>query len=332
MSRRTRIVGAVAVISAVVAGCSSGSAPAPRSLSSAVPVVSVTARQLARFSLTGQPDWMGYDAHYLYVRQDSGTISAIDPQLNKVAWEVTVPSSALCQGLGVGFGSLWTCSASDTGDADDVVRVDSRTHKVVATLRVGKTARQGHLVTGFGRVWIIRASASGSVLIGIDPASNKPDPPIAIGSILASDLAIDDATIWAVSPTDGTVVGVDPTQRRVVHRIDASRVASPSELIVGGDDLWVSGDRGVAAIDRHTGKVVLNLPLAVSKTAGLAATPTDLWVHSEDPFLTHVDARTSRVVERVIAPELKSAGDVIFAFGAIWASANNESTLVRVRP
>ena len=288
-------------------------------------------RLVARFSMTGQPDWMVADDRYLYVRQDSGRISAVDPRRNKVAWELDVRSDELCQGIGIGFGSLWTCSSSDVSESDDVVRIDLRSHKVVTKLPVGKELRQGHLVTGFGRVWIIRSQPSGSELVGIDPKTGDTDEPIPLG-ILASELAIDDTTVWAVSPTDNEVVGVDPLQHKVVRRTSGlGRLVGPAVLAVG-NYLWVSGDKAVVGIDPGTGKVTVDIPEAAGGAGGMTASSTDLWLHAEGTFLTHIDATTGHVIERIVTRKRLSAGDMLLAFGSIWASANNESTLFRVRP
>src|SRR3954447_19207984 len=149
-----------------VPGCSSSSDPigrAPLSPSASstgqtgpVPTVALKERQIARFHLVGQPDWLAADRHFVYVKEDSGDVVAIDPGTNRIAWRVTTTSD-LCQGLGVGFGSVWTCAPDPDGDTDDVVRIDPRTHRVVSRLKVGKSNRQGRLRTGLGPVWGIPA-------------------------------------------------------------------------------------------------------------------------------------------------------------------------------
>lgn len=280
--------------------------------------------------MTGQPDWLGSDARYLYVHEDSGDVVAIDPRTNRVAWRVSA-ADALCQGIGVGFGSVWTCAPSDTENTDDIVRIDLRTHRIVATLKVHKSTRQGHLVTGFGRLWVINSSPSGSSLVGIDPVTQKTDPPIPLG-LLAADLAIDDKLVWAVGPVAGEVVGVDPRQHKVVRRITGlQRLGGPAAINVAAGRLWVGGNDASVGIDRDSGHVVVNIAQHLLRVAGYVATPTDLWIHADDPFLTRVDPRTGRTLERVIAPDLPNGGDVLIAFGSLWASSNNQSTLVRVR-
>jgi hypothetical protein len=326
----------VGVVIALLASCSSAStghrSDPPSSSSSllAVRTVPLHDRVIARFRLTGQPDWLSADRRFLYVKEDSGEVVAINPNTNQVAWRVTA-STDLCQGLGVGFGSLWTCTPSDTDDSDDLVRVNIRTHRVAGTFAVGKSQRQGRLVAGFGRVWVLRSSSAGSSLVGVDPATGKTDPPVDLGT-LAVELAIDDSTVWAVSSVSGEVVGVDPVSRRVVHRFGGfARLGGPSLVSVGAGLLWVSGEQATAGIDRDTGEVRVDVPQGAKGDGGFVANGSDLWLHSGDPFLARVDTSSGRTVERVVAPDLPNAGDVLYAFGSLWASASNEATLVRLR-
>ena len=336
MTRRPVLLVVVALLAVA---CSSGSAtpssgrPSASTSTSSAPVkeVPLADRLIKRFAMTGQPDWMAADHRYLYVRQDSGEIVAVDPRTNKVAWKLRVPSDNLCQGLGLGFGSLWTCSTSPTTDTDDVVRVNVRTHRIVKTIEVGKSARQGRLVTGFGRVWVINSTPQGSTLLGIDPKTNKTDAPIALG-ILATELAIDDQFVWAVGSVTGEVVAVDTSQRRVVHRIgDLSRLGGPSIIRSDAGTIWVSGEDGTVGIDPESGKLTVEVAAGAKGSGGLVATDTDLWLHPGDPFLIRVDPMTGRQIERIVAPDLPNAGDVTVAFGSLWASCNNQSTLVRLR-
>jgi DNA-binding beta-propeller fold protein YncE len=328
------------VLMLLAAGCSGGSSPSPPANSPSASVspsaatvreVPLRDRQIKRFAMTGQPDWMAADDRYLYVREDSGEIVAVDPRTNRIAWRVSVPSEDLCQGLGLGFGSLWTCSTGAGSDGDDVVRIDTRTHRVVATLHVGKSSREGRIVSGFGRMWVISSTPDGSNLIGIDPESNKADPPIPLG-VLAVELATDDQLLWAVSSFTGEIVAVDPQDGRVVHHIEGlGRLGGPSIISVSGDYVWVSGEDATVAIDRATGEVAAEIPMGARGYGGLVADGSDLWLHPGEPFLVRYDIETAQPVERIVASDLPNPGDVTIAFGSLWASSNNQSTLVRLR-
>ncbi|MDQ1695895.1 MAG: hypothetical protein QOJ03_1248 [Frankiaceae bacterium] len=331
-------VTAVALLAACSAGSGgAGSPPGSTSATSSsvapasVPTVPLRDRLIKRFALTGQPDWLGHDSRYLYVRQDSGEIAAIDPRTNRIAWRVRVAGEDTCQGLGVGFGSLWTCATRADADGDDLVRIDLRTHRISKVLHVGKSHRQGRLVTGFGRVWVITSSPDGSDLVGVDPRTGKADPPIALG-MLAVELTIDEERVWAVGSFTGEVVGVDPRARRVAQRVSGlARVGGPSIITVGAGHLWVSGDTSTVGIDRETGNVAVEVAQPTTGFGGLATADNALWIHSDHPFLTRVDPATGQAVERIVAPDLPNPGDALVAFGSLWASSNNQSTLVRLR-
>lgn len=314
------------VVAALCVSCS-GSTSKPAT----APTVPLTHVQLARFSLTGQPDWLATDGKTLYVREDSGAVNAIDPQTNRVLWRLQV-EDGLCQGLTYGFGSLWTCAPDDITDTDDLVRIDPRSRRITGTFKVGKSNREGRIVTGFGRVWVINSTPAGSSLVGVDPTSGKTDAPIPLG-MLAVDLAINGRFVWAVGSVANRVVGVDVTARKVVRRIDGLGWLSGPSIMATGDSalLWVSGEKGTAGIDPDAQRVVVRIPLGAKGFGGLVATASDLWIHADDPFLARYDPSNGHLRERIVAPDLPNPGDVLFAFGSLWASANNQSTLVRVR-
>ena len=324
MRRRSRQLVFLILVSSLIVGCSSET----KTTGATIRSTPLSSREVSRFTLSGEPDWLAADDRYVYVKQDSGTVTAIDPGTNGVAWEVTVPTE-LCQGIGVGFSSVWTCSASEDDDSDDLVRIDTTTHQIVAALPIGKDTSQGHIVTGFGRVWTIATSPAGSDLVGIDPQTHQADAPIPLG-VIVSDLAIDDRMVWAASPTEGQLIGVDPTSRAVVHRVEGlDRLGGgPFQLSVGTDVVWVTGAEATAGVDRRSGKVVVEAPLG---DASGAASAGDLWLHSEKVFLTRVDAASGQIRERIVEKSLTSGGDVMSAFGSLWVSASDDAVLVRVR-
>jgi streptogramin lyase len=113
----------------------------------------------------------------------------------------------------VAFGSVWTCSPDPSGAGDEVLRLDPRSGKVLARLPVAKRPDQGHLEAAAGRLWVITDAG----LVGIDPATNQPDPPLDLG-VAGTELAVDEEMVWVSSVGDGAVVRVDPAARAVVAR------------------------------------------------------------------------------------------------------------------
>ncbi len=124
-------------------------------------------RQRAEIAITGNPDWLASDDTSLYVKTDSGSVVVVDPASNRVVRTLPTGASGLCQGLGVAFGSVWTCSPDASGASDEVVRLNPRSGKVLARLSVAKRPDQGHLEAAAGRLWVITDAG----LVGIDPAT-----------------------------------------------------------------------------------------------------------------------------------------------------------------
>ncbi len=129
--------------------------------------------------IEGEPDWMAADFDSLWVRTGSGFVFRIDPASGEVQEAIEVsepggqPEQQLCQGLGVGAASVWTCFR-DTLDVPPVlVRIDPSTAEV-SILEVLKSADQGRLVSHDGRVWVI--SPTGDQLVGVTDDGAVSDP------------------------------------------------------------------------------------------------------------------------------------------------------------
>jgi hypothetical protein len=255
----------------------------------------------------------------LYVKLDSGAVARVDPHTSAVAATVPIGGS-VCQGIGVGFGSVWSCKDSN------IVRIDPQRDAVVATIDIAKTAEQGHLVTGFGRVWVI--VDDGRSIVGIDPATNRPDPPIAV-PIRATELAIDGAHLWAASAVDHGIVRVDAAARKVDGRADG--LGSVIALVSNGSAVFAATPDAVTRIDADTLAEIGTLAVAPGADGGLTLVGSEVWVHRPGALLRV----PSNGGEPVVVPggtSAASGGDVLFAFGAVWASADDDDVVLRVRP
>ena len=279
-------------------------------------------RQRAEIAITGNPDWLASDDTSLYVKTDSGSVVVVDPASNRVVRTLPTGASGLCQGLGVAFGSVWTCSPDASGASDEVVRLNPRSGKVLARLSVAKRPDQGHLEAAAGRLWVITDAG----LAGIDPATNKSDPPLELG-VSGTALVAEDDTVWVSSLADGTVVQVDVTARSVVAR--ATGLDGPRELAIG-DQIWVLTRAGLVALDRDGLHQTGVVPTGAT-TCGVAATPDAVWVSDTVPFLRQIDP-ASRTVSEAVTTDTSSCGDVRAAHGSIWATASNDDVLYRLDP
>lgn len=276
--------------------------------------VEVGAGESGRIQLPS-PDWLIADDEFVYVKLDAGQVLRLDPTSGATVSTIEA-GTELCQGLGVAFGSLWTC------DGSDLVRIDPATDEIVDVLAVGKTYEQGNLVGAFDRLWIL--TGDGSQIVGLDPTTNQTDPPIDLG-ILGTDLAITPDAIWVMSNLDDALVRVDPVSRTVTGRIDG--LNNPT-AIDATDEVWLGTADAVVLVDPVTMSVTTSHPVSVGHYGGITVDGTDLWVRSPDQFLTRVDIPTGTILE-TRDEVVTGGGDVIVAFGAVWATAYDDALLVR---
>ena len=323
-----RIAGCLAVIA--LCACSGqeesagqlGSSASPTSSKAQPSSVPMAQRQRAAISVTGNPDWLAADDTSLYVKTDSGTVAVVDPASNRVVRSLPTGASGLCQGLGVAFGSVWTCSPDASGASDEVLRLDPRSGELLARLPVGKRPDQGRLEAAAGRVWVITDAG----LVGIDPATNKADPPLDLG-IRGTALAVDGDSVWVSSLGDCAVVQVDVSTRTEVGRVTG--LDAPRGLAVG-DQVWVLTRAGLVALARDDLHQVGTVATSAA-TCGLAITADAVWVSDTEPFLREIDSE-SRAMVGVVSADTSSCGDVRIAHGSIWATAADDDVLYRLDP
>jgi streptogramin lyase len=319
--RTEHLVGSALVASLLLVGCngqdgrSTSANGATTSTTEAEDLGSPRVAELAAdIAVTGGPDWMVADDVALWAKTDSGDVVRIDPATNAIAATIPVGSSS-CQGLGAGFGAIWACVDGD------IVRIDVATNTVVATIAAGKFNVQGRLVTGFDRVWVL--VDGGETLAGIDPATNAIATRISLDAV-GFDLAIDEDSLWVAAANDAAVLRVDPVAGEVVARIGdvpGARSLSVAEAV------WVVGAVGTTRIDRATNEVTHRVPV---RRGGILATPEAVWVRSEgDAYLRKLDPATGEVLDSLRPPGGPDIGDVVVAFGSVWASSSDVSHIYR---
>lgn len=270
------------------------------------------------------PDWLAADDSHVYAKLDSGEVARIDPATGavvataEIAGESGVSGNG-CQGIGVGFDSVWTCYGAD------VVRMSLEPFIETARIPSKKTASQGHLATGFGRVWVLQGD--GSSLVGIDPSTEDVETPMTL-PVRGTDLAVTDDAIWIVSAVDDAVIAVDP-DGTTLHRIDG--LAAPTGLAVTGEFVWVGADDAVHKVDRTTGTIVATVVGGVGQQGALAAAADDaVWVRN-GAEVRLFDATGSEIDMFTLPLEGPSPGDVLLAFGSLWTSASEHSAIFVVR-
>lgn len=219
----------------------------------------------------------------------------------------------------MGFESVWTCNGAN------VIRMSLDPLAEVSTIPAQKTATQGNLGTGFGRVWVLQGD--GSALAGIDPETEAVADPFPL-PIRGTDLAVSDDGIWIVSAVDDAVLLVDPADGTVRQRIDA--LDSPALVSIIDDAVWVADTDAVHRIDPATGAIITLNPGGPGRPGALAADAEGVWVRAAAE-VRHIDGDGVTVGATFSLDFAEpNAGDMIVAFGALWATASEEAALFRI--
>jgi hypothetical protein len=334
--RRLLLVAAVAALIALAGGClpnddssagsSTGDAPstgdrgaplipaAPlRALAEALPPIDGAAA--VRVRIPRSPDWLAADDDFVYVKLDGGAVVRLDPVTAEPLGQVEL-SRELCQGIGVGYGSVWTCIGSD------VVRIDPGTDTVTERIPVNKASAQSHLATGFEAVWVL--VGDGSDLVAIDPSTNEASREIPLG-VRGTDVAVGSEHVWVMSAYDGAVVRIDPHSMTVNGRIP---IEGPNCILVS-DGLWVGAVSKVLRIDEQSLMVTQEIGSPAGRNCGLTLLGSDLLIRKADPFLVHIDTDAESEVQR-LNEDVRSSGDILVAFDAIWTTAYDDVALFRI--
>jgi DNA-binding beta-propeller fold protein YncE len=307
-----------AVALAAVALCACGGGDDDAAPSTTTTAAAVAVDDLVRTEITGGPDWLAADDEFVYVKRDSGAVDQVDPATGEVLATFEIGENQLCQGIGAGFGSVWTCFGTD------VVRIDPATGEIVATIEAGKTAEQGHLGIGFDRVWVLQGD--GSTLVGIDPTTNELGEPLPL-EVRGADLIVDDAGIWVVSALEDALVQVDPSGA-LLHRVDG--LTEPRALSLGDGVLWVADTVAVHDVDPATGTIRATYEGGIGRSGAVAADESGVWVR-RGAEVRHLDGATGSEDE-LLTLDLAgpSPGDMIVAFDAVWTAASEDAALFRI--
>jgi hypothetical protein len=270
-------------------------------------------------------DWLEVDDHGVWAKVEPGTvIYRIDPRTNEVADEITVGDEQ-CQGLGVGDGSIWSCSGPD------VARVDPSTNEVVARFAVGKAYSQGELAVAAGKAWLLQGD--GSSIVPVDTATDMAEAPIAL-PWRGTDVGSGPSGVWVVSAIDDVVMHLDPQTQTIASTVE---LIAPTAVAVDEQDVWVVAAQETVRIDPATGEITLTVPVGGGSTGDIALTADTVWLRDTARFITRIDRDSGEVIEDAnsavyaeIAARLTSSGDIVAGFGSIWTSAYDDTRLFRI--
>lgn len=276
------------------------------------------AAQVRQLRILGGPDWLAADDEGVWVKLDDGELQLVDPETASVVASVKITEAADpgCQGNGFGFGSIWTCAGTD------VVRVDPVTRTIQTRLPLNKASTQGHLVAYADRMWVL--TGTGDRLLGVDPATEQIVTTIAL-PWRASDVAAGDAGLWAVASSDGHVMKIDADIGAVVF--DVAVVDAVTMTV--GTQVWVGAKSKSVQLDAGTGNILTTIPTGTGIFGSITSDGESVWVRNTTEFLTQFDAASGAVVATHTA-SVTSGGDILLAFGYVWTTAFDDSTLFAI--
>jgi peptide/nickel transport system substrate-binding protein len=320
--RRGRVVavgiatGALAAAAvAITVTRSGGPGFLPRLEANAVGVIAAdAARPIAQVALGSRPAAVAAGGGFVWVANEDGTVSRIDPGTRTIR---TVDVGQSAAGVVYQGGSLWVTKPDERG----VAQIDPDTLTVVQTIGVGNGPAS--IAAGRGAVWVANtidgtvsrialargagpqtvpiggrpaaiAVAAGSVwvanqqgadVVRLDARTGAIEAVVTVGNG-PSGIAAGMSGIWVANREDGTVTRLDAATNSMSATIPVG--ARPSSVAVGADAVWVAnaGDGTIARIGPGWSHVDESISVESSPNA-LAFTGGKLWVTTLPSFSSH---------------------------------------------
>jgi streptogramin lyase len=259
-------------------------------------------------------EWMAADDQGVWVKQGNGRLTSYDPITLEPTRQIDYDTGVQrCEGIGTGFGSVWSCADQA------VVRFDASTGDELARVAANKTYTQGTIAAGFDRMWILLAD--GSTLAAVDPSSNAVSETFEL-PVRGTDLNVGPNGLWVVSTVDDAAVRVDPGTGAILVTV---AILAPLDVAIA-DSVWIGTPQETIAVDPETGELRFSVPQGLGAGGAITADDTSVWIRNPEAFLTRLDAQTGAVVDRV-ALDTAYTGDVVLAHGLVWASAYHDDVL-----
>jgi streptogramin lyase len=218
-----------------------------------------------------------------------------------------------------------------------LVRIDPQTNKVVQTIELGGIL--GALTVSGRQLWLARnpintgkGVAAASQLLSVDMSTGRPSGQPIRFRIIAG-LRATAGAIWVTNGNHaqyGRLFRVDPRRRRVSATLRVP--GDPEGAVIERGLLWVAAsDTGnLFRVDQRSATLV-GKPIRAGKALlTLAAGSSRIWVgDTYAGAVVSVDPRTAAVVT---TQKLPYVSDVAVGEGAVWATVDRPSELVRLDP
>ena len=204
-------------------------------------------------------------------------VDRIDPDGEEVVQRVPVGENP--EGVVIGHGAVWVANKG----SNSVTRIDSEGGKTSA--QVG--TEPIHLAVAEDNVWVT-VSGDG-VLRELDAQTAEPTGREVPVPGAPRGLAFAEGMLWVAASQADHVAVVDPSEERIVDRIDVG--ANPREVRAGEGGLWVtSADGGVVSKIDASSRTVEATVEVEGHPYGLAVGEGFVWATSVDAgLLTRID-------------------------------------------
>lgn len=267
-------------------------------------------------------DWLADAFGSIWVKRNDGQLDRIDPWSNTVVASIEIHDQGdECTGIGGTPEQLWVCSADGS-----IASIDPWNNIVSYTVEVDKIFEQATLPIAFDHVWVL--TGEGETLTGVSLWTGAIDVEFDLPSTCAEVAASIDA-LWVACPEDGVVLKLDPADGSELAR--AEDLPGTRNLSIG-TAVYAGFSGGTARIDPATAVVTGAVNIGPGSSAGeVEASGGVVWLRAEGTFLRSFDARSLVFAEEIAAPET-SGGDVLVAYGSVWASAYTEGIVYRLPP
>ena len=339
-SRRACLAVAMVAMVAAVAACSGSDGVSPSAGRTSTPTTTgVSTTPSAPASVIPQRRWMldTVDVDYpdglatidggVFVKTDDGRVARIDPETGTVVAEAKIDTardaSHYCLGIGSDGTTLWACTAGDK--TTDVVRLDPKTLEVTKVVKVDKVFDQYALSIVDGKLWVL--AGNGNRLTSVDTATGQKTT-VPLGR-RCFQLAATTTTVYATCQVTNEVIAVDAGTGDITSRVD---VASPGNVSVSGDNVWVSGSAGLLHLDTGLQPRADYPGPAAGSEGDLVATDTAVWIRQPEGFLLRVDPTTGQVAARYDIDPVPSGGSLLVTDNAAWTSAFDDNTIYKIDP
>lgn len=257
-------------------------------------------------------------------------------------------------GLTYGFGSIWVDGFESPTGLGQVIGMDPETGARQADISLGSVAPGwvvggGGLAVGDGSLWVVGTGPSGAspgalggvdtVLVRIDPSTDRVVDRIVLGGKVAADVTIDANGVWVLFGGDDDkmqVARVDPATDQVVATIPLAQAYGHFIFSFGSSIVAMTNETTATAIGNGVINVIDPSTNAITASVQLdayvwpAAGDGSLWV-TTGTILERIDPQSGEVLDAV---RLESTGDSLaFGAGGVWSvGANGRTSISRWDP